>query len=325
MRKYLLLGVIATIAAFGQQPAFEVASIRPAAQITPEMITSGKLHVGMKIDAGRVDIGFASLRDLVMQAYDVKPFQVTGPDWMAAQRFDILAKMPDGATKEQVPAMLRALLEERFKLVAHRESREQQVYSLEVSKNGPKFKEAPATETPAPDAPPKPEGKADLVLGAGDQQVRINRTGGGPGGAQMTMSSSQTGTTKVTVGPDGQMHMEIERMTMANLAQTLTPMLDLPVVDHTGLTGAFSIMLDLSIQDMMQMARTAGASVPVMSVPLAGPAGAPGGGGPAIAASDPSGGSIFMSVQKLGLKLEKQKAPVETVVVDSAEKSPTDN
>ena len=59
MRKYLLLGVVVTIAAFGQQPAFEVASIRSAAQITPEMIQAGKLHVGMKIDAGRVDIGFA--------------------------------------------------------------------------------------------------------------------------------------------------------------------------------------------------------------------------------------------------------------------------
>ncbi len=97
-----------------------------------------------------------------------------------------------------------------------------------------------------------------MVIGAGDQQVRINRTGGGPGGAQMSMSSAETGTTKVTVGADGQMHMEMERMTMATLAQTLTPMLDRPVIDHTELKGAFTIALDLSIQDMMQMARTAG-------------------------------------------------------------------
>ena len=321
MRKYVLLWLIAPIAAFGQQPAFEVASIRSAAQITPELIQAGKLHVGMKIDAGRVDIGYASLRDLVMQAYEVKPFQITGPEWMAAQRFDILAKMPDGATKEQVPAMLRALLEERFKLVAHRANNEQPVYSLEVGKSGPKFKEAPAREP----APPQPQVKGDIVLGAGDQQIRINRAESGPGGARMSMSSPENGTTKVTVGADGQMHMEIERMTMANLAQTLTPMLDHPVFDHTGLKGAFTIALDLSIQDMMQMARTAGASVPLMSVPLGGPAGAPGAGGPAIVASDPSGGSIFMSVQKLGLKLEKQKAPVETIVVDSAEKNPSEN
>jgi uncharacterized protein (TIGR03435 family) len=323
MRGCLLIYVIAAVGVVGQQPVFEVASVRSAAQITPDMITSGKLHVGMKIDAERVDIGFASLRDLVMQAYGVKPFQVTAPEWMAAQRFDILAKMPEGATKEQVPAMLRALLEDRFKLVAHREIREQAVYSLEVGKNGPKFKEAPAKEVPAPDAPPKPEAKADMVIGTGDQQVRINRTGpAGEGGTQtMSMSNPETGTTKVTVGASGQMHMEMERMTMATLAQTLTPMLDRPVIDHTELKGAFTIALDLSMQDMMQMARTAG--IGGAGLPFGG---APGGPGPAgLAASDPSGGSIFMSVQQLGLKLEKQKAPIETIVVDSAEKNPTEN
>ena len=162
-----------------------------------------------------------------------------------------------------------------------------------------------------------------MVIGAGDQQVRINRTGGGQGGAQtMSMSSAQNGTTKVTMGANGQMHMEMERMTMATLAQTLTPMLDRPVVDHTDLKGAFTIALDLSMQDMMQMARTAGVGGIGMPPPGAGPAGF---GAPGLAASDPSGGSIFISVQQLGLKLEKQKAPIETIIVESAEKNPTDN
>src|SRR6266513_2944286 len=116
MRKYLSLGVFTAVAALGQQLAFEVASIRSAEPITPAMIQAGKMHVGMKIDAGKVDIGFFSLRELIPLAYEVKPFQLTGPDWLSAQRFDILAKLPEGATKEQVPAMLRALLEERFKL-----------------------------------------------------------------------------------------------------------------------------------------------------------------------------------------------------------------
>lgn len=321
MRNRLLFLIVAAVTAFGQQPAFEVASIRSAAQITPEMIQAGKLHVGMKIDAGRVDIGYASLRDLVTQAYEVKPYQVTAPDWMNAQRFDILAKMPDGATKEQVPAMLRALLEERFKLVAHRDNREQPVYSLEVAKGGPKFKEAAPAET---SPQPKSADKADMVIGAGDQQVRINRTGGGPGGTQMTMSTPENGTTKVSVGPDGQMRMEIERMTMASLAQTLTPMLDRPVVDHTELKGAFQITLDLSMQDMLaQVARTQGTALPAIG---RGPAGfGAAGGAPGIAASDPSGGTIFTTVQKLGLKLEKQKEPIETVIVESASKEPTEN
>ena len=257
-----------------------------------------------------------SLRDLVTLAYEVKPFQVTAPDWMAAQRFDIVAKMPEGATKEQVPAMLRALLEERFKLVAHRENKEQPVYSLEVGKNGPKFKEAPA---PVP-APAKPEGKADMVIGAGDQQVRINRTGAGAGGATMSMSTPETGAVKMSVSPAGQMHMEMERITMASLAQQLTPMLDLPVVNHTGLKGVYTIALDLSLQDLMQVARKAGIAMPTVPAAAPGPGAAPG-----FAASDPSGGSIFMSVQQLGLKLEKQKEPVETVIVESASKDPTEN
>ncbi|MCU1334876.1 MAG: hypothetical protein JWO19_457 [Bryobacterales bacterium] len=317
MRKYLSLSVLAAVASFAQQPAFEVASIRSAAQITPEAVTSGKLHVGMKIEAGRMDIGFLSLRELIRLAYDVKPFQVSGPEWMSAQRFDILAKLPDGATKEQVPVMLRTLLEERFKLVAHRESREQPVYSLEVAKNGPKFKEAPA-----PTAQPAPQDKADMVIGAGDQQVRINRISPGQNGAQgMIVSGGENGTTKVSVGTGGQMHMEMERVTMANLAQMLTPMLDRPVVDHTGLTGAFQIALDLSMQDMMQAARSSGIAAGIAPGTGAGPAGL----APGLTASDPSGGSIFMSVQQLGLRLEKQKAPIETIVVDSVEKNPTDN
>jgi uncharacterized protein (TIGR03435 family) len=221
--------------------------------------------------------------------------------------------------------MLRALLEDRFKLVAHRENHELPVYSLEVAKGGPKFKEAPAKEVPAPDAPPKPEGKADMVIGAGDQQMRINRTGGGAGGAQLTMTSRETGAMKIAVGADGQMRMEIERITMASLAQQLTPMLDRPVVDHTDLKGEYSVTLELSMQDMIgQMARTQGVSLATFGGGARAALGGAG-GGPGVAASDPSGGTIFTSVQKLGLKLEKQKAPMETIIVDSAEKTPTDN
>src|ERR1700688_1364552 len=102
------------------------------------------------------------------------------------------------------------------------------------------------------------------------------------------MSNPETGTTKVTVGPDGQMHMEMERMTMAALVQTLTPMLDRPVVDHTELKGAFSIALDLSLQDMMQVAKASGVA-PAGIAPIAGP---PGLGVPGVGSSDPSGGSI---------------------------------
>src|SRR5438034_7733968 len=114
----LAVGVALAVQAPTAPPVFEVATVKPASlsAITPAAIQSGRLRVGMNVAGDRVDIGFMSLADLIRTAYAVKPYQVIGPDWMSAQRFDISAKMPDGATKEQVPAMLQALLAERFKL-----------------------------------------------------------------------------------------------------------------------------------------------------------------------------------------------------------------
>jgi len=78
-----------------QTAAFEVASVKPAAPLDRGQILSGEAHVGMKIDAARVDIGSMSLADLIRVAYRVKPYQISGPDWMASERFDVLAKMPE--------------------------------------------------------------------------------------------------------------------------------------------------------------------------------------------------------------------------------------
>ena len=122
------LMVLAAGSVFGQTPAFEVASIKPSEPITPAMVASGKLHAGMKIDGKRVDIGNFALMQLICKAYDVKTYQVSGPSWLqavglAGQRFDIVANLPEGATKEQVPQMLQNLLAERFKLVMHQATR----------------------------------------------------------------------------------------------------------------------------------------------------------------------------------------------------------
>src|SRR5438876_943661 len=150
----VLLLLSAPALAFSQAPAatlsFEVATIKPADPINPATIlSSGKLpHVGMTVEGSRVDIGYMSLADLIPAAFKVKPYQISGPDWMNSQRFDILAKMPEGATKEQVPEMLQALLIERFQLKVHRETKDQSIYALIVAKGGPKFKEsAPDPET----------------------------------------------------------------------------------------------------------------------------------------------------------------------------------
>jgi uncharacterized protein (TIGR03435 family) len=89
-----------------------------------------------------------TLRDLIMLAYGVGASQVQGPRYLngtpdsPADRFDIVARVPAGATREQIPLMLRALLAERFHLALHRESKTIQVYALEAGKGAPKMKEA---------------------------------------------------------------------------------------------------------------------------------------------------------------------------------------
>src|SRR5207248_3151726 len=118
--------------------------------ITPAMITSGKVDVGMNVEGTRVDIGYRSLSDLIPMVFKVKSYQVSVPDWMSAQRFDILAKMPEGSTKEQMPEMLQALLAERFGLKIHRENRDHAIYALIQGKGALKLKESP----PDPDPPP---------------------------------------------------------------------------------------------------------------------------------------------------------------------------
>jgi uncharacterized protein (TIGR03435 family) len=288
----------------GQTPAFEVASIKASEPVTPAMVASGKLHVGMKIDAKRVDIGNMSLMQLICKAYDVKTYQVSGPSWMQSvgltgQRFDIVANLPEGATKEQVPQMLQNLLAERFKLAIHKESKEQAVYALVVGKGGPKIK-------PSEPPPTSPDGTAPNPAVSGSNSVSITQ---GKGGA--TVSDGTGKSQKMTPSPDGKsMRLDITGATLAELAEGLSPLTDHPVVDMTGLTGKFDMTLDISMQELMNVARAAGAAVPP---PPTGDA-----------ASDP-GNTVFTAVQALGLKLEPRKTPTTFIVVDRVEKMPTEN
>ena len=189
----------------GAAPAFDVASIKPSAPLTPAVAASGKIHAGMKITATRVDIGMLSLMDLICKAYDVKQYQVSGPPWLGAQRFDILAKLPEGTTKEQVPQMLQALLTDRFKLTVHRSNKEHAVYALVVGKGGPKMKES-EKEAAAPDS------------GSGSSEVTFSK--GVRGGV---VSDGEGGQTKITMGTDGKtMHLEASRMSMTRLADSLS-------------------------------------------------------------------------------------------------------
>ncbi len=313
MRKTIAAFVLCSAALFAQSPApapaFEVVSVKPAPPLDPSAVAAGKLHVGMTVDGARVDIGFLSLADLIPIAFRVKRYQVSGPDWMPAQRFDVLGKIPDGASKDQVPEMLQAMLADRFKLAFHRESKDRSVYALVVGKDGPKLKEAP------PDPNPPAADAADANKPAiGPSGVRLSREGGAA-----VVVGGATGKVRMSMGPNGTMRLEAERMTLTTLADLLAPFLDRPVVDMTGLKGSYQVGLDIAMADLRNIAKMAGVAIPGQM-----PAG-DSAKQPADAASDPSGSSIFSSVQQLGLKLESRKAPVEVIVIDHLEKNPTEN
>jgi len=81
-----------------------------------------------------------TLKQLVVLAYSVQPYQVTGPAWMESVCFDITAKYPPGTKFSDRWLMLRSLLEDRFKLAVHHETKEMSGYALIVAKSGFKLK-----------------------------------------------------------------------------------------------------------------------------------------------------------------------------------------
>ena len=92
-------------------------------------------------DPERFTSNSAILKNLVEIAYGLQAFQVIGPGWIGTARYDIIAKVPPGATREQLNLMLQSLLEDRFKMKVHHETREFPGYDLVVAKGGLKLKE----------------------------------------------------------------------------------------------------------------------------------------------------------------------------------------
>jgi uncharacterized protein (TIGR03435 family) len=262
------LTLLTVVAACGQTaapaPAFEVASVKPA----PPPV-GGKLIVDMGGDPGMIDYKNVSLKTLIAQAYEVKEFQVSGPEWIDSARFDILAKMPPDSSKHQLALMMRNLLDERFRLASHRDQKVLPVYAMVAGKDGLKV---------------KPLG------GESDEGMRVTV---GPKGRRMT-------------GP----------ATLTDLAGILSRMLDRPVVDDTALKGTYSIDLEW-VPDEREgggiMAKMKGMAEAASGDAHGDPLG-------------PTGLSLFQALQeKLGLKLEARKSPVDILVVDGAEKVPTEN
>lgn len=218
--------------AFAQTPAqslkFEVASVR----LSPAGTSGGITMRGGPgtNDPNRVTIERASLESLILIAYDIQTFQVTGPDWLIgnfgpnAVKVDVNATLPPGTTKEQFHIMLQNLLVDRFRLVIRRQKKEMPIYELMLAKNGPKF-------SPAAPAVSAEEGKT--------QRAPVDAFSLGLDNAGFPNLPPEGGMR--LMGNRGRMHFP--RYTMEQLANFLTPQTQRPVTNATGLKGEYDVSM----------------------------------------------------------------------------------
>jgi uncharacterized protein (TIGR03435 family) len=288
--------------------------------------------IGTRIDGARADFGFVSLTQLLPYAFQVKYYQISAPCWTSDTRWSIQAKLPDGATRAQVPEMMRTLLIDRFQLTYHHEPRDQQVYELVLNPAGPR---------------PEPTDLKDFKTWDG------SFPGFGFGGP---LHGDAVITGRIIQGPSCSVRWEFVPLSMSDFADTLARFLGQSVSDQTGLKGTYAITLDLTEEAMagmnVNLARSEGLPAPGSGggggrngggrekgpAPDGGGRGAPPRGVPAgtpgcpdmmssiIAASpeapDPT---IIKAVQKNGLKLQRGRAPIDTIVIDHLDKTPTNN
>ncbi len=211
----ILLLVAGAAVTLGQ--TFDAASVKPydTASHARHAIQGGP-GTG---DPGRFLCRNCPLIKLVTIAYDVKSWQVFID--IRRERYDVEAKVPPGATREQFRHMLQDLLADRFRLTLHHERKQMAVYRLSVAKNGPKLTRSPvagSNELEHNDVPFRydKDGYPDLPPGAGAY---------------------------TTEQLDGTYHMGATNVTMNRLADVLATFLARPVYDATGLDGEYDFKL----------------------------------------------------------------------------------
>jgi len=214
------------------RPAFEVASIKPC---TAGEVSSGESEASegeRSRSPGRVDLNCQTVVDLIQTAYIVfangefHPLSQVpisgGSPWIKSDRYQITAKVEDTPRRQiMMGPMLQALLEDRFKLKIHRETREVSVYALTVAKGGPRLQASQKGSCIplSPDDPPPSTAPGQPLLACG--MFRLSANGG----------------------------LDIHGATMADLADLcmfFSYSLDRGVIDKTGIAGMFDIHLELS-------------------------------------------------------------------------------
>jgi uncharacterized protein (TIGR03435 family) len=247
-------------------------------------------------DPGRFNISYGKpLRFLLAKAYDVPADQIAGPAWfddVPGNLYTITATMSPAVTREQFLLMLQDLLAERFHLALHHETRDFPGYALVVASDRPKLKEW----TPDPKTDQAP-GTAITFDEQGFPRLYANQASGfrmvrKEGAATRIFETHHQSMAEFAKGLG-------QALRQAGVADAIGPMPR--VVDKTGLSGAWDFRFQYE-GSLNGPERTNGEF------------------------SD-SGLSFFTEIEKqLGLKLVKTKGvPVDTIVIDRAEKIPAEN
>ena len=274
--------------------AFEVASVK----------RNTNDNVNVQAPPGRFIATALPAKALINFAYRVQSDKIVGgPSWLDTERYDVSAKAPDTATPEQMMAMLQALLAERFKLVAHKEMRDTQVYELVKARDDDRLGPRLARST-MDCGPIRTQQAGDARARGPGQPIRVPML---KPNEKPICSTNMSGRPAASGGM--LMWLAGGNMTLGNLASMLRQFAGREVFDETGLTGEFDLELEF---------------VPP-TTPLARGGAAPAAGAPAPVAPLDEGASLFTALrEQLGLKLEAARKPIEFLVIDSVER-PTEN
>jgi uncharacterized protein (TIGR03435 family) len=236
------------------------------------------------LPGGRLVAKDVLLRYFIQSAWGVEPFQISGgPDWIDSTHYDIDAKAEGNPNNSQMRLMMQALLEDRFKLRLHHETKELPVYELTAANSGAKLHEPKQGSciSPDPGGPPSPP-----VPG---QPIPCGRV-------LIMMSSSKVG-------------MQGGKVSMTELGRALSNILGRTVVDKTGFTATFDVHLEFTPDESLG------------GVPWSSPGPAAANDSTRPVPSPDFHGTIFGAIQEqLGLKLKSAKGPVDVLIVDSVEK-----
>jgi uncharacterized protein (TIGR03435 family) len=216
---------------------FEVATVKPFD------LRNSPAKVAVSGGPGTSDPGRISyhndMRRLLMQAFGVRPDQVSGPEWIKTEGFDVAAKVPPGTTAAQANVMLQNLLAERFGITLHHEMRNAPAYAMTVAKSGLKLKdtEYPNASLDAPDSLSFTRDKNEFPILPKDLNAQIRVSWTKNGSIRSTFRSY----------PVARFAQDVEGALPNFEASELGPSGVPPrVVDKTGLTGKYDFTFEYS-------------------------------------------------------------------------------